>query len=172
MSNPLDPILAWYTTAADGLRVTRRVVQKAVPGVITRRHVFHNRPRPECEAALDLALGELGRLVVLALTATFERAVRDYLRTLPAVGAETGDPHQDAVRDEVLNDLEMWNLHSRVIDLFTGVDANLRGQVKQIVKYRNWVAHGRTTTDPAPVATDPADAHNRLTEFLKQAKVI
>jgi hypothetical protein len=172
MANPLDPILVWYKTAHDSLRVTRRVITQAIPGAITDKHVFHTKTPAECESALTQAQDELDRVVVLALTAIFERTIRDYLSTLPVIAAPTGNLHHDAVRGEILNDMEMWNISSRVIDLFDVVDPALRGQVKQIIKYRNWVAHGHTLTEPPPVNTNPADAHQRLTDFLAQAGVI
>jgi hypothetical protein len=172
MTNPLDPVLAWYRTANDSLRVTRRVIEKATPKVVTKKHDFHGKDQKDNLDALDRAGGELDRLVVLGLVAVFERALRDHLLTLPVIAPISGDPLRDAVRREILKDVEFWNISVRVIDLFTGVPGPLRGEVKQIIDYRNWVAHGRTATEPPPVATTPAKAHQRLAAFLSQAKSI
>ena len=66
----------------------------------------------------------------------------------------------------------MWNISVRVVELFAAVDPALRGQVKQIIKHRNWVAHGRTLIEAAPVVILPPGAHQRLTEFLRQAGIV
>jgi hypothetical protein len=172
MTNPLDGIMAWYTTAHDAHRVTRRVIEKATPKIITKKYVFHGKAQSENEADLDRAIEELNRLVILALTAIFERTLRDHLCALPVIASPSGNPHHDAVRSEILKDVEFWNISSRVLDLFATVDGTLRGEVKQIIDYRNWVAHGRTSAGPPPVVMTPAKAHLRLTAFLTQAKVI
>ena len=43
-------------------------------------------------------------------------------------------------------------------------DANLIEEVNQVRRYRNWVAHGRRT--PQPAAVTPATAYDRLKRFL------
>jgi hypothetical protein len=48
----------------------------------------------------------------------------------------------------------------------------LIGQVKQIIGYRNWVAHGRATSDPPDGNVTPQAAFNRLSEFLRLAGII
>ncbi len=172
MTNPLDPVLAWYTTAKDSIRVTRRVVATGIIGPVTNKHVFHGKPTADNEAALDQAQEELDRLTVLGFVAIFERALRDHLAALPIVAAASGVPLNDRVRDELLRDMEFWNISSRVIELFGTVDANLRGQAKQIIDYRNWVAHGQTQSQPPPVVMTPATAYQRLTDFLTQSGIV
>ncbi len=172
MTNPLDSIIAWYTTAKDSIRVTRRVIEKSTAGIITKKHVFHGKAKNESETSLNRALVELNQLVVLALTAIFERSLRDYLCDLPVIAPSTSDPHQNAVRDEILKDVRFWNISSRVLDVFVTVEPTLRGEVKQVIDYRNWVAHGRTTAEPPPVIMTPAKAYERLTEFLTQAGIL
>lgn len=172
MPNPLDPILAWYLTAKDAIEVTHHAVTTNIAAALTAAHVLHTQTDAEKLAALNLAQTEIDQLGVLALVATCERTLRDFLGALPVVVPATGDRLRDAVRMGLLNDMEMWNLSSRVIDLFAAVDPAIRGQVKQIVKYRNWVAHGRTRTEPPPVVILPPAAHRRLSDFLLQAGAV
>ncbi len=172
MTNPLDPIIAWYTTAKDSIRVTRRVIETGIAGAVTNKHAFHGKPQYENESALDRAQEELDRLVVLGLVAIFERSLRDHLSALPIIPATTGIPLHDGVRGEIIKDMEFWNISSRVVELFATVDPALRGQVKQIIDYRNWVAHGQTQSKPAPIVISPTVAHQRLTDFLTQAGVV
>ncbi|HLX60594.1 MAG TPA: hypothetical protein VKX17_04865 [Planctomycetota bacterium] len=171
--NPLDPVIQWYQTALDSIRVTQRVVNQSIPNAITDKHgaIFNKVPQ-ECVLKLDLAKEELERLVVLALSAIFERSLRDYLAQFARNALQTGDAHREMVRDEILKDIEFWNISSRVLELFPSVDPNLRGQIKQIIDYRNWVAHGHTLAKPEPSNVTPAGAHRHLTDFLVQAGVV
>ena len=82
-------------------------------GAVTNRHVFFKQPLTDCTARLQAATEELERLVVLALTAIFERTLRDYLAQMPLIGLPLGDPHGDAVRDEIIKDIEFWNISTR-----------------------------------------------------------
>jgi hypothetical protein len=52
----------------------------------------------------------------------------------------------------------------RVLEPYKDVDANLVEEVNQVRRYRNWVAHGRRTDQPA--AVDPTTAYGRLKRFL------
>jgi hypothetical protein len=171
MANPLDPVIEWYRTALDSMRVTQRALNQGITGAVTNRHVFFSQALTESTARLKGAKKELEQLVVLALVAIFERTLRDYLVQMPLTSLPPGDPHGDAVRAEIIQDLEFWNI-SRVIGVFPAVDSAVRGQVKQIMDYRNWVAHGHTLAKSAPANVVPVKAHQQLTAFLLQAGVI
>ena len=172
MDNPLDPVIDWYHTANDSLRITRRVLIQGIPNAVTTKHSsFFGHPVPASAAKLGSAKNELDRLVVLALTAVFERTLRDHLVQIPRNAIVPGDIVVEAVREQILEDIEYWNISSRVIDVFQTVDPAVRGLARQIIDYRNWVAHGRTLTEPAPSNVIPIKAHQNLTEFLKQAGI-
>jgi hypothetical protein len=172
MANPLDLVMEWFHTALDSMSVTQRTLNQGLAGAVTSRHVFYRRPLTDSTARLQEAKKELERLVVLALTAIFERTLRDYLVQMPLTALPPGDPHGDAVRDEIIKDIEFWNISTRVIEVFPGVDAAVRGQAKQIIDYRNWVAHGHTLAKAAPSNVVPVKAHQQLTIFLLQAGII
>jgi hypothetical protein len=172
MANPLDAVMQWYRTALDSLRVTQRTLNQGIAGAVPDKHVFFGQPLADCTSWLDSAKEELERFVVLALTAIFERTLLDYLTQIPQTALPPGDPHRDAVREEMIKDIEFWNISSRVLEVFPAVDANVRGQVKQIIDYRNWVAHGHTLAKPAPSNVIPAKAHQQLTDFLVQAGLL
>ena len=172
-SNPLDRVLKWYRTTLDSIRVTERVVKQRIPRAITNRHAsFKSDEISDNIIALEEAKKELARVVVLALVAVFERTLRDHLKLIPIAALPPGDSQRDAVREAMLDDIEYWNITSRVLELFPAVDANLRGQVKQILEYRNWVAHGHTIGNPPPSNVDPAQAYQRLSAYLTQAGIL
>jgi hypothetical protein len=172
MANPLDPVMSWYEAALDSIRVTQRVLNQNIAGAVTHRHIFYGQPPADCVARLDAAKDELARVAVVALTAIFERTLRDYLTQLPRSAWPPGDPHRDAVREGLVRDIEYWNISDRVLEVFPVVASQARGLVKQIIEYRNWVAHGHTLTKPAPTNVTPDQAHKRLSDFLIQSGVI
>jgi hypothetical protein len=51
-----------------------------------------------------------------------------------------------------------------VLEPYKDFDADLIEQVNQVRRYRNWVAHGRRTEQPA--AVNPTTAYDRLKRFL------
>jgi hypothetical protein len=154
------------------MRVTRRVVTQGINGAITDKHVFFFHSPEECESLLDAGDDELRRVVVMALVAIFERTLRDHLTEIPKAAIPPGDPHRDAVRVQLIADIEFWNISSRVLDVFPAVAAEVRGEVKQIIEYRNWVAHGHTVAKLAPSNIIPTSAYDRLTKFLDQAGLL
>lgn len=172
-NNPLDPVMRWFNTASDSLRVTRRALDQQVPGVVTERHAsLYLIPLDDCIGQLEAAKSELDRLVVLGLTAAFERSLRVHLKQIPRDAWPLGDPLREAVRAEIVNDIESWKFASRLVTVFPMVDGKVRGHVKQIIRYRDWVAHGHTLTKPAPMDLIPTMAYERLTEFLRQARIM
>jgi len=52
----------------------------------------------------------------------------------------------------------------KVLEPYKDFDANLIEEVNQVRRYRNWVAHGRRTEQPA--AVNPTTAYGPLKRFL------
>jgi hypothetical protein len=149
------------------------VIDTGIPNAVTAKHVFLTKTQTENETALEHAQEELDRLVVLGLVAIFERTLRDHLSALPVVPVVTGIALHDGVRSQIIRDMEFWHIERVLLDtLFATVDTGLKGQVKQIIDFRNWVAHGHTLKQPPPTNISPAEAHKRLTDFLQQAGVM
>ncbi len=173
MTNPLVPVMDWYEIVRDGMRVTARVIRKEIPGAIVEKHVFHYEPPAESLRRLADADRELDDLVVLSLVAIFERALRDYLMGRTTIRLGGGDAIDEAVRAEVLNQIEYWRISDRLIGVFRSrVDGKVLGMVKQIIGYRNWVAHGRASAGPPGGNVAPQIAFETLTAFLDKAGLL
>lgn len=172
MTNPLSPIMGWYEVAQDSMRVTTRVITKKIEVAVTRRHVFHGEDPDRSLSRIGEAEGELADLVVLSLAATFERTLRDFM-TRRADRLLGGDPLDLAIHAAVVSDIEYWRLVDRLVSVFKGqVEPIVLGQVKQIVGYRNWVAHGRSTAEPPDGNVSPRMAFEPLTRFLIEAGIV
>jgi len=192
MANPLDSVLEWYEFALDSIRVTTRIARlgssvfaadPAAPTVppptvsdwainARRKRLFGLDPGV-ATASLQAAEDRLASLVVLELVAVFERVLRDHLTTRAESQILTDPVLRDAFREAVAADIEWWKVGERLIDVFVGVDSGLRGEVKQVVEFRNWVAHGWHTQRPprkrVPSFIPVQEAYDRLTKFLKAA---
>jgi len=173
MSNPLDPIMEWHIVALDSMRITARVLEKEIRSAITSKHVFYAQPIPESLERVEEAKAQVADLAVLALVATFERAVRDFLGGLQRNSTPGENPIDEAVRTELLSDLEYWNLSDRILRVFGNqIPGPVIGQVRQIVEYRNWVAHGRSKNKPPSAKVVPQFAYRTLSEFLTRSGIV
>jgi hypothetical protein len=110
-------------------------------------------------------LEDLDDLCVLLLFSVFESIIRD--RVLTEVKAEFPVVRHVAIRralDEMREGIEQGGI-SKVLDPYKDIDSNLVEEVNQVRRYRNWVAHGRRTEQPA--AVNPTTAYDRLKRFLE-----
>jgi hypothetical protein len=173
MTNPLSPVMAWYEILRDSMRVTSRVIRKEIRGAITDKHAFHYEQSDVSLLRLSGANQELDDLVVLSLVATFERTLRDFVMERPGRIIVSDDPIDEAIHSAILSDIEYWRIADRLIGIFkVQVTSDLQGQIKQIVGYRNWVAHGRATAIPPDGNVPPQFAFEKLSEFLLAVGII
>jgi len=109
-------------------------------------------------------LDDLDDLCVLLLFSVFEATIR--LRVLAEVEAELPPLHHVVIKyalDEMKEGIEHGSFF-KVLEPYKDIDADLIAQVHQVRRYRNWVAHGRRTAQPA--AVNPTTAYDRLKRFL------
>ena len=109
-------------------------------------------------------LDDLDDLCVLLLFSVFEATVRE--RVLSEVEAELPPPRHVAIKralDEMKEGIEQGSFF-KVLEPYKNLDANLVEEVNQVRRYRNWVAHGRRSSQPAAVT--PATAYERLKRLL------
>jgi|GEM_PF-3631790 hypothetical protein len=201
MSNPLEPVIARYRLQKAAIAVTIRVTgpgaNKAIAdrakvatgateadfkdlvtwAVQPKHEALYDRPAAEVERSLNEALEAIERLTVLELAAAFERSLRLALVARTGQWVTTGSPDQVAFRLTVEQEIERWSYRETLIDLFPSVDAvdsELRGFAKQVVRFRDWIAHGKHT-DPSearPSVVEAERAFERLSAFLRAAGLV
>jgi hypothetical protein len=114
-------------------------------------------------------LDDLDDLCVLLLFSVFEATIRE--QVLAEVMAELPPLRHVAIKraiDEMKESIEHGSFF-KVLEPYKDFDANLIEEVNQVRRYRNWVAHGRRTEQPAVV--NPTTAYDRLNRFLEQVGV-
>lgn len=158
--NPLPPIWGAYQTISNCLKMNNKSV-KVAP--LTEE----TEPVGELPADLYLSIqrsqAELDDLFVLALWATFERCIRDYLQVkgekLKAVSPTTlAEPLYEHFYDEV----EYWKPYDMLDMLKTTLSSTLLGHARQVVKYRDWVAHGKNPKKLPSAMIKPSEAYKTL----------
>ena len=110
-------------------------------------------------------LDDLDDLCVLLLFSVFEATIRE--RVLAEVEAELPPVQHVAIKcafDDMKEGIEHGSFF-KVLEPYKDLDADLIEQVNQVRRYRNWVAHGRRTEQPAVVT--PTIAYDRLKRFLE-----
>jgi hypothetical protein len=166
MINPLNATMDWYHTVFDSMRLSRRAITKNMRTAINRKFAFAGKPKEEAIAMIDQSEKELNHVVILALVAAFESTVRKHLVDLIA-----SNELPQRVRKTISKSIDRWRLSSQLIDVCD--NPSIRGEVKQLVGYRDWVAHGGHLLDkPLPPNVRPVDAHKRLTRFLVEVGII
>lgn len=167
--NPLDQIIEWYETTLDSLSTTAYFLDKS-PSSFPLKSAFATKPIQEAKETISLARDELHDLTVVALMASCEQLVVDYLTSNIQSGAagSTGTFEQN-ITEKLIHSAERWRFDD-ILDLFKPpVDSHIIGQVKQVYEYRSWVAHGKRGKSPAKLT--PRKAYERLVKFLTSAKI-
>lgn len=166
----LEEAWAWYDGTRRSLTLIRRIADRyweRLPweGPMGGDDRLRDLSAPTIVEQVDGALSHLEDLSVLVLFSVFESLVRE--RVLSSVRSERErivHPHTLHILDSALDGIEHGSFY-RILEVFKLDDHNVVEQVKQVRRYRNWVAHGRRSDQPAKV--DPRTAYDRLGRFLE-----
>lgn len=163
-------VFSVYEVLKDSIKVARRSINKEIYG-LHNSTIFWGEQK---DAMLDRLSGteeELDDIMVLSLFASFERELRIFIQGI--IDAYTSKPTMTIEKIMFLatNSIERWAVND-MIEVFSDViDVNLRGQVKQIYEYRNWVAHGKSPNRLPSAITDPKTVQISLINFITQVKL-
>jgi hypothetical protein len=161
----------WYESARRLARTLGRLGEKHwndLPwdGELGRDNHLKALTSAEILGDSERALDDLDDLCVLLLFSVFEATIRE--RVLAEVEAELPPLRHVTIKralDEMKEGIEHGSFF-RVLEPYKDLDASLIEEVNQVRRYRNPVAHGRRTEQPA--AVNPATAYDRLKRFLDQ----
>jgi hypothetical protein len=165
----LDDVWRWYESARRLARTLGRLGEKHWDNLPWDSDLGRDNNLKDLTAAEILndsqtVLDDLDDLCVLLLFSVFEATIRE--RVLAEVEAELPPLRHVAIRralDEMKDGIEHGSFF-KVLEPYKNLDANIIEEVNQVRRYRNWVAHGRRTEQPA--AVNPTTAYDRLKRFL------
>src|SRR5207245_2223004 len=159
----------WYEAARALARAMARLGEKHwndLPwdGALGRDNFLRHLSSAEILNGSQTVLDDLDDLCVLLLFSVFESKIRE--RVLAEVEAEFPPLRHVTIKhafEEMKEGIEQGSFF-RVLEPYKEINANLIEEVNQVRRYRNWVAHGRRTEQPA--AVNPTTAYERLKRFL------
>ena len=165
----LEDAWRWYESARRVARTMRRLGEQhwnSLPwdGDLGRDNQLNDLTSVEVLDKSQTVLDDLDDLCVLLLFSVFEATIRE--RVLAEVEAELPPLRHVAIKralDEMKEGIEHGSFF-KVLEPYKDFDANLIEEVNRVRPYRNWVAHGRRTEQPA--AVNPTTAYDRLKRFL------
>ncbi len=157
----LDDAWRWYKAAHLMARTLARLGEKHWNDLPWNGDLGRDSQLIELSSATIIdssqtVLDDLEDLCVLQLFSVFEATIRE--RILAEVEAELPALHHVTIK-RALGEMKEGIEHGsffKVLEPYKDLDANLIEEVNQVRRYRNWVAHGRRTEQPAAVT--PATA--------------
>ena len=168
--NPLNQALDWYNILKSNHKIVVNLLEKD-PSSLPPDSPYLTEPLSSVKEQLKRALEEMEDLTVVSLFFLFEKIILSHLEeTANYLKAQNMEPFLNQVVKYGLKTPDRWKIEE-ILDLYkVNIDPNLVGQVKQIFKYRNWIAHGRRGAKPLSI--DHRLTYFRLTLFLEQARLI
>ena len=146
-SNPLKRVWLVYQASRDALKVTKQTITHDDKEILLFRTTFESQNPIEAKQIIEDSLKEVEDLFVLSLWSTYERFVRNYLQR-KGTTLQMTQPQALAypIYDYFCDEVEFWK-SNQILDLlkkslFT-TNSHLIGKAKQILTYRDWVAHGK-----------------------------
>lgn len=150
----------------DSLKVTKRVLNKKISNIFGKT-IFEKQKPKTINTLTESATNELDDLVVLSLFASFERQLRKEIITKSLI-LEKIDPTKlgKKISSQVSKEIEYWKI-DEIIDLFNPVvDSYICGQLKEIKRYRDWLAHGKMRKKS--VSADPKTTFETIKLFCDE----
>ncbi|KHD06395.1 hypothetical protein PN36_24670 [Candidatus Thiomargarita nelsonii] len=196
-TNPLVPIWTAYQVAEDTFKMSRRVVHFAERAAETLNVLdadesetkkavafaqykagknFLNRIKvlnqtDTLNSLLTQSAQEISDLFVLSLWATFERFVKYFLQ-------EKGKKIREILPldlgkfyyQQLYQEIDYWKsddiLDLLKYSLFKGDEQQI-GQAKEVLKYRDWIAHGKNPNKMPSSTITPKLAYDRLHDIIE-----
>jgi len=168
-SNPLNPILETYEVSMACFKMAKKsVLEQQQVNLIADCNRLN---QPNAQQDIAKTTKEVSDLFVFSLWAAFERFVISYLQTKAIGLQQTVVPLTLAnpLSEYVQKEMEYWHPKD-ILDLLKNIqsiDKNTIGKAKQILEYRNWIAHGKDVKKTSSVkAMTPIYTYQTLNEMV------
>lgn len=165
MKTELEKIMEWYEINLDSQKVMKKLIKKN-PEIIPLESVLVAKEVKETTELLERSIVELNDLTIVSLVSIFEQTLIQYLKNFIYSQLDFKNELSKGLSEYTVQKAERGHF-TEIIELFKPqIDSGLVGMVKQVYKYRNWVAHGKVGEAPAKI--DPISAYERLSSFLNK----
>jgi len=185
LSNPLPALWVSFQISENAFKIAKRAIRQTNAQNVDcqlellkyQRHLLNHTKFPtqdNIELLIKQSEKDNKDLFLLGLWASFERFVRDYLQQKSTALQKSMQPPTlaDSFYQHLYKEVEYWK-PAEILDflkdsLFTTVGGkNLIGVAKQILEYRDWVAHGKNPRKlPSATYLKPKIVYETLDEII------
>jgi len=162
-------VFSVYEALKDSIKITRRSINHEMYS-LHNRTIFWGEQKTEMLERLSGTVEELDDIMILSLFASFERELRVFIQNIVDGNINKSTRTIERITSLTTDSIERWTVNDMVEAFSDIVDENLRGKVKQIYEYRNWVAHGKNQSRLPSARTDPKTVQITLIDFIHQAR--
>jgi len=147
LSNPLPIVWENHEASRAALVIAKRAITHNDKETLLSHTTFMAKNPTDAKRTIENSLKEVEDLFVLSVWSKFERFVRDYLQQKGAT-LKTTKPAALAnpLYEYFYNEVEYWK-PNQILNLLKisslTTNPHLIGQAKQVLGYRDWVAHGK-----------------------------
>lgn len=164
-SSALDEIIDAYQLECDLLVIARRTIDSDQMTILSGTG-FIARPVHVAREDVRRLRARLDDVTVMALWTVFERYVLTHVMSQVRVGSATSS--FDTLLEEHIAEQLEYSRFDELLDLFKAdIDSRDVGDVKNVKKYRDWIAH-RNPKRRAPAVIDPMTARAKLGDVMDQ----
>jgi hypothetical protein len=173
-SNPLPQMLSAYDMSKDSFRIAKRALKTQEPKArqrLLQRTCIETPTLIEAERMIEESNQESDALFVLNMWATFERFIKNDLQKRVQLLRNTHPPSLGQSIYKLLEkEFEFWK-PGEILECFKeGLfkdKVDLIGHARQILVYRDWVAHGKNPKKPPATNMKPVAAFKTLNEIVE-----
>jgi hypothetical protein len=171
-ADSINAVLATYTVLDDSLKMVKRLTPKPIAPAIARRTFVVGKSAADITATIEYEWLELNDVMVASLFAAFERELRSAFLNVVTTDWSAHTPTMLNIRGITTDAIERWAVLDMITALREVVDGNLRGEVKEIYAYRNWVDHGKNRHRTPARQFYARQVYKTLSQFIQQAATV
>jgi hypothetical protein len=168
----LEDIQLDYELQKTTLKLLETEFKKAQKGNQVSKQIlnseFSNETLPALQTRMESVKQRIDDSAIFSMWVVFERTLVEYIIkiiVLPSsVGTTASTDIQNAVSEKIRKEVDWWKVEDKLDLVKPLLTSNVVGKLKQIKKYRDWIAHRSSTS--APSKTNPNDIYRTLKDII------
>ena len=166
--NPFEEIVLRNQLFLESLSVIRECLEREDD--LLMETIFSELQKKQSMRLLKEMEATQELLSVFEIVAQFESIVSQYIDQVITSSMASDDSFTNHLKNDLKENAERWRFDDK-LDLFRDViEPTLLGDIKNLYKFRNWIAHGKRFKKPASFTL--LQAKERLEKFLLGASII
>jgi hypothetical protein len=171
-ADSINEVLTTYNVINESLEMIKTLAPKPIDPAIVEKTFAKGKSAAEIGTTIDRQRKEFNDVMVASLFAAFERELRQAFLNAVNTDWSAHSPTMLNIKGISTDAIERWAILDMVAALRDVVDGDLRGKVKEIYAYRNWVAHGKNSRRTPAQQFYPRSVFMELSRFIQQAATV